>query len=165
MEPLYTAKTDYTPEVLERMNKKVLSRSKPFIIAIAIMAVLIVLFTAAWVHKIGAASIILGLILAAAFAGTFYFSVKSAIKKTYAYMQSNGRVHSEYRFFEDKLSEVSGAGTSEIEYKTLKAICETKTDYYFMFGAHGTLALQKENCPDGLAEFITKLKSEYGLKG
>lgn len=81
MEPLYTAKTDYTPEVLERMNRKVLSRSKPFIIAIVIMAVLIVLFTAAWVHKIGAASIILGLILAAAFAGTFYFSVKSAIKK------------------------------------------------------------------------------------
>ena len=118
MEPLYTAKTDYTPEVLERMNRKVLSRSKPFIIAIVIMAVLIVLFTAAWVHKIGAASIILGLILAAAFAGTFYFSVKSAIKKTYAYMQSNGRAHSEYRFYEDKLSEVSGAGTSEIEYKS-----------------------------------------------
>lgn len=43
MEPLYTAKTDYTPEVLERMNRKVLSRSKPFIIAIVIMAVLIVL--------------------------------------------------------------------------------------------------------------------------
>ncbi len=163
MEPLYTAKTDYTPEVLERMNKKVLSKSKPFIIAIAIMAALIVLFTAAWVHKIGAASIILGLILAAAFAGTFYFSVKSAIKKTYAYMQSNGRVHSEYRFFEDKLQEVSGAGTSEIEYKTLKAICETKTDYYFMFGAHGTLALQKGNCPNGLSEFIAKLKKEYNI--
>ena len=60
MEPLFKTTTDYTPEVLERMNRKVLMKSKPFITAITIMAVLIVLFTAAWVHKIGAASIILG---------------------------------------------------------------------------------------------------------
>ena len=70
MEPLFKTTTDYTPEVLERMNRKVLMKSKPFITAITIMAVLIVLFTAAWVHKIGAASIILGLILAAVFGGT-----------------------------------------------------------------------------------------------
>ena len=87
MEPLFKTTTDYTPEVLERMNRKVLMKSKPFITAITIMAVLIVLFTAAWVHKIGAASIILGLILAAVFGGTLYFSIKSAIKKTYAFMQ------------------------------------------------------------------------------
>lgn len=165
MEPLFKTTTDYTPEVLERMNRKVLMKSKPFITAITIMAVLIVLFTAAWVHKIGAASIILGLILAAVFGGTLYFSIKSAIKKTYAFMQSNGRAHSEYLFFEDKLQEVSAAGTSEVEYKTLKAICETKSDFYFMFGTHGTLALQKKNCPKELFEFINKLKKDYNLKG
>ena len=52
MEPLFKTTTDYTPEVLERMNRKVLMKSKPFITAITIMAVLIVLFTAAWVHNI-----------------------------------------------------------------------------------------------------------------
>ncbi|MBQ3110669.1 MAG: YcxB family protein [Clostridia bacterium] len=64
------------------------------------------------------------------------------------------------RFYEAHIESEGAKSSTKVLYKNLYKIVETKTSFYVMMGNNMGFIVMKDDCPEGLIEFIRSIKKD-----
>ena len=146
---LYHTKSKNT---FDEYKKYVLTLQKKRMILIIVLLVIFFVFVAA-VTKYAAFYV-----AAAIVPFLEYFSTVRPLKKIYYSNKLAVDAVLEYDFYDTYFTKNSIAGEDKIEYSKLLKVIETKTNFYLMIALNQGYMLKKEDMPEGLDEFIRKLR-------
>ena len=152
MECLYKTTTKFTFEEYKRFNNAVMM--KKHVLVIMIIAILLILLGGILLDN-------LFLIVFAILYPLMFILVKNhSVKKVFDSNKITQNVDVTFEFYEDYFEEKHEAGEAKIPYDKLNEIIETKTNFYLMIAKNQGYMISKQNMPDGLEEFIKKIKLE-----
>lgn len=150
MELLYTMKTKYTYDEFKKYTRAILP-TKRFIAVFAAMLVLL-----------GLASYITGslfyVIFALIYPFVMFFLQSRQIKRTYNSNKIIQDLEVSFDFYDTYFIEKTEHGETKVEYEMLHKTVETKTNFYLMTAKNQGYIMPKSQMPEGLAEFLGKLK-------
>lgn len=153
MDALYTVKTKYTYKEYRKFSYYCMWHSSRVILAICyiVMAALLI------------RGIINGNIISSCMAVAFFvvmpIFVEYTFKKAYTSKKSNsGEIV--MRFYEAHIESEGAKSSTKVLYKNLYKIVETKTSFYVMMGNNMGFIVMKDDCPEGLIEFIRSIKKD-----
>lgn len=154
MDILYTTETALTWEEYKKFFLRVTKKGRIFTIIWSIIMLLSAcssLMTKLYLH--GAIVLVLVMLLWVLEYVKINISAKKVFDKN-AVMQKPTTLN----FYADRLEEVSENGTVCFAYADVIKIYETKTNFYIMIARNRGLVVIKENCPEGLCEFLGEMK-------
>lgn len=163
MEPLFETKTAYSLEEYKKFNKAILSKQlklpllSAIIIALFLFISLYFLFYKEYIPFIVYAFVILISV------PVFIKVYNKNIEKSYYSNKTLMKTVSEFKFFENELTEQTQKGIAAFKYEDFHKIIETKTNYYLMIAQNQGYIIIKKNCSPELIQFLSNLKAERKL--
>lgn len=157
MEPLYTARTEMTFEEYRKFNRYVnfyINRLPLVVLACAALLCLMAYLQRDWIF----------VVMAVLFPIAGFLARSRQEKKAYRSNESVQGTWCTYRFYEQGFEMESAIGHSRFAYRKLYRIAETKTNLYLMIAKNQGVILVKQDCPQGLVEFL-RAKEEERKKG
>ncbi|MGI5883940.1 MAG: YcxB family protein [Candidatus Spyradocola sp.] len=147
MEPLYTAKSQFTWEECWQMTKTAILRRRHTAIFVVAMVLLCVLLSAmaGQVYPL-----LLCIVLLVAYALVVRISTHRAFLANRVMRDQN----MSFSFYADRFEVEYSGGHTVIPYDQLFAIWETDTNFYLMLSPNQGYVLSREGCNEALADFL-----------
>ena len=157
MECLYRTTTKFTLEEYKKFNRAVFLRKKK--ILLIILAELLIL-----VGGILSQEKYL-IIFAILYPFILVWMMNCSVKRVFNSNKVTQNTDVTFEFYEDHFEQKHESGNAKIQYSQLDEIIETKTNFYLMIAKNQGYMLLKANMPEGLEEFLLKLKSAHAQEG
>lgn len=108
---------------------------------------------------------LLGAVLYALFiAVLMLFLYPRSIKKSWESNKLMQNIRAEIYFYEEYFKSINENGYSDVRYENIYKILETDTNFYIFIGTNAAVVVIKENCSDGLINFLREKKDKIVKK-
>jgi len=165
MEPIYTVKSVCTKEEYIRYNRFILNKEAHLGRFYFLFVAIVVIWIIACVIKGQYLECAAPLLVLAYIAYAFYVRMDRKASKVYDSNETMKDLSAGYevKFYDDHYEVKTPNGNSAVDYSKIHRVYFTPDNVYLLQGQNVGHILQKENFPEGLEEFLLKLKDEYGV--
>ena len=170
-EPLYTVRTKLTFEEYKKFNIAVWRNRKSGKFLRVIYTILYILLALELLLCLVAAAVFrsaellrpcVTVVTCGAMIAFFnlimWLAVRFSVRKAFSTDKATMDMEFTTRFYDDYMEEESEVGIIRLRYKEIYKVIETKTHIYIMQSTIKGYIFKKDECPDGLVEFINSLK-------
>ncbi len=147
MEPLFTAKSQFTWEECWQMTKTALLRRRHTALAVVALVLLCVLFSAMAGHPYP-------LLLCILFLAVYMLVVRVNTRRAFLANRVMRDQNMSFSFYADRFEVEYSGGHAVIPFDQLFALWETDTNFYLMLSPNQGYALSREGCNEDLAAFL-----------